>query len=293
MIFGILGAFLTAFFAVGGTILWQRKKLHQDVNFKEFLGPKTLILLIPAMLLMWLLPYGIILILPFSLALSTASPAARNAWKEHRQTRLVFISLFLVTLLFTSMLPVGQPRSPAEWGEPMFTENPNAPLLPASEQHTWLLVSISSPLDAVIIQSMVLRVPYQYGPMYASTSMLQISSLFGLEQGRLEQAILLLDERVSTNLDPDEMNLDPLLVENKHVYPTNAGQIELDVRVFDLRSLALGIDPKGGKVGHVVIVADSRWGGEVDMLVVVRPVTHSEIDTDPFAERYVGQWLDA
>ena len=292
MIFGILGAFLTAFFAIGGTILWQRKKLHQHLDVKEFLGPKTLILLIPAMLLMWLIPYGIILILPFSLILSIASPAARNAWKDHQQTRLVFISLFLVTLLFTSMLPVGQPRSPAEWGEPMFTENPNAPLFPASEQHTWLLASISSPLDAVIIQSMVLRVPYQYSPMYASTSMLQISSLFGLEQGRLEQAILLLDERVSTNLDPDEMNLDPLLVESKHMYPTNAGQVELDVRVFDLRSLALGIDPKGGKVGHVVIVADSRWGGEVDMLVIVRPVTHSEIDTDPFAERYVGQWLD-
>ena len=293
MMFGIFGAFLTVLIATWGTILWQRKNMHQHVNVKEFLGPNTWMLLIPAILLMWLLPYGILLILPFSLLLSWASPAARHAWEGHKQVRLVFISLFMITLLMTSMLPVDQPKNPAEWGEPMFTENPNAPLFPASEQHTWLLASISAPRDAVILQSMVLRVPYQYGPVYASTSMLQISSLFGLEQGRLEQAILLLDERVSTNLDPDEMNLDPLLVEDKHMYPTNTGQVELDVRVFDLRSLSLGVDPKGSKVGHVVIVADPRWGGEVDMLVVVRPITHSELTTDPFAERYVGQWLDA
>jgi hypothetical protein len=293
MMFGIAGALTTFGGAIAATVFWHKKKSEVEPSIKAFIGPKSFGFVITMFVLMWIVPYGALILLPLGIGITLASPAGRKDWQHHKQPRIVFLSVFVVLLLCTSMFPVQQPRASESWGQPLFTENPNAPAVPASEQYTWLIASFNAPLDAVILQSMVIRTPYQYGQYHEATSMLQISSLFNLENSRLEQAIFLLDERVSTNLDPDEMNLDPLLVENKHKYPTDAGHVELDVRLYDLRSLALGLDPKGGKVGHVVIVADGRWGGEVDMLVIVRPITHSEIETDPFGERFVAQWLAA
>jgi len=293
MMFGIAGALTTWGCAIAATFFWHKKKSEVKPSLKAFIGPKSFGFVTTMFVLMWIVPYGALILLPLGIAITLASPAGRKDWQDHKHPRFVFLSVLVVILLSTSMYPVQQPRASESWGQPLFTENPEAPAMPASEQYTWLIASLNAPLDAVILQSMVIRTPYQYGQFHAATSMLQISSLFNLENARLEQAILLLDERVSTNLDPDEMNLDPLLVEDKHMYPTDAGHVELDVRLYDLRSFALGIDPEGGKVGHVVIVADGRWGGEVDMLVIVRPITHSEIETDPFGERFVAQWLAA
>ena len=294
MLFGLLQAILPFVMGFVAVWLWQVKYRTASFEARTFLGPKSLFILVPVAIGLWLVPYGILLLLPMSLLLSYSSPAGRHHWKTFKEQRVVFISVFLVVIMCSSMLPVSAPKSPDSWGSPLFTENSEAPLLPASEQYTWLLVPLSSPGDVTILQSFVLRSPHQYGPFGQASSMLEISSIFGLEQARLHQAIELLDQRLTfVTLEPDEMNLEQKLVEKTHTYATDDGNVELDVRIYNLRSLALGIDEKGEIVGEVVIVAQGRWGGEVDMLVVVRPLSHSELLTDPFAERYVKQWIQA
>ena len=50
-------------------------------------------------------------------------------------------------------------------------------------------------------------------------------------------------------------------------------------------------DPQGIKVGEVLCAAESSWGGELDILVVVRPIGHTGLNSDRYAESLTVQWL--
>ena len=77
----------------------------------------------------------------------------------------------------------------------------------------------------------------------------------------------------------------------KHTFQTATGDHELDIRLYDLRSLTLSSDPNGIKVGEVFCAAKGAWGGEVNLLVIVRPIGHTGITQDRYAESLVSQWL--
>ena len=49
----------------------------------------------------------------------------------------------------------------------------------------------------------------------------------------------------------------------------------------------------GIKVGEVFCAAKGTWGGELDLLVVVRPVGHTGITQDRYAESLTTQWISA
>jgi hypothetical protein len=252
--------------------------------------------LVISLLLIWILPYGILVIAPIGLTLSVLSPAGRIAWSQTKTPRVMVCLLLTCMIMLGSLAPVAQPKSPDSWGEPLMSENPNAPIWPASEQYTWVMAPSAGELNLEIIQSISIRTPHQLSIYGAASSSLDLATLLGLEQSRLHQAVELLDDELSfVRLNPEEMLLVPIPNQETHRYLSDTLAIdeEVVVRQYELRSLSIGTSENGVKVGEVFCAATSSWGGELQVLVIVRPVGHPDLGTDRYAEKYTLDWLSA
>ena len=284
--------------AIVFVVVLERRNSKEDELFdwRSRFGPMGFEALIATLVLMWFFPGGILLIGPVMLILSALSPAGRLAWAEYKRPRIL-VSICLILMVVTGgITPTSSPTSPSEWGQPLFTENPNAPFYPAGEQYTWLMLPESGGIDVEIVQSLSLRLPYQYGPLGAESSAFMLASLFNMEQGRLNQAVELLDQQLSAfRLDADEMILDPMLVESTHRYSSTEASVDqvVSIRMYELRSLSIGANEDGLKVGEVLCLGTSNWGGELDVLVIVRPIGHPGLSNDRFAESLAFDWLSS
>tara|TARA_B100001093_G_scaffold193134_1_gene185634 strand:+ start:8133 stop:9032 length:900 start_codon:yes stop_codon:yes gene_type:complete len=282
--------------AVACVVWFERKKSEPIDSFrlKKVFGPFGIGALIASLILVWLIPGGFLLVGPSILVLSIISPAGREAWKEFRRPR-VLVSIGLVLMVFLGgFVPPTAPNSPESWGPPLFSENPNAPLYPAGEQYTWLMLPQVGDTDLEIVQSLSLRLPYQFGPFGAESSAFILASLFDMEQGRLSQAVELLDQELTAfRLDADEMRLEPKLVEDTYRYFSTDASIDetVVVRLYDLKSLSIGTNDDGFKVGEVLCLATSSWGGTLDILVIVRPIGHPGLSNDRFSQDLAINWL--
>ena len=297
----MIGDFLPSIFLivfVTAQVFLERRKWSAEVEYRwqDMYGPYGFHALASFFILLWILPGGFLLAGPVMLLLSILSPAGRIAWESYRKSRIM-VSVGLIVMLFIGgFSPVSGPVAPSEWGAPLLTENPNAPFYPAGEQYTWLMLPESGGLDVEIVQSLTLRLPYQYGPLGAESSAFTLASLFGMEQGRLNQAIELLDQELSGfRLDVDEMKLEPMAAENTHYYSSTSAGVDESVlvRLYELRSLSIGASGEGLKVGEVLCIATSSWGGTLDVLVIVRPIGHPGLASDRFAESYALDWLSS
>ena len=260
-------------------------------EFRLAYGDKGLEMLILCVLMLWLIPWGVLIVLPSALTLSVLSPAGRESWHKFGKIRVYAIICIIVVLLIGGFAPTSNPRSPSEWGQPLFTENPNAPLYPAGQQYTWLMLPMDGGLNVEIVQSLKLRTPHQFGKLASASSTLTIADIFDMQQSRLAQAVQLLDEQIVFDIDEDEMLLSPIKDKKTHTYDTGGENLELDIRLYELRSLTLSSDPQGIKVGEVFCAAHSSWGGELDILVVVRPVGHTGLVSDRYVEGLTVHWI--
>ena len=262
----------------------NRAPQEPPVHWTEPIGRNGCIMAVVFAVLLWFVPYGILLLLPIMLVLSAASPAGREEWKFHRNPRIVALLLSVLMFAGGGMLPVSTPSAPQEWGQPTFIENPDAPLYPASEQYTWLMPSFE------IVQSLSIRMPHQTGSVGGESSTFNIAFALGVESSRMQQSIALLDEQISfVRLDPSEVKLDPISAPDTHRYIGGNEDVTLEVRLFDIKTL-ISTSEDGTKVGEVVCVGSASAGGQMDMLVVVRPVGHSSISNDRYAEAYTLDW---
>ncbi len=284
--------------AIVFVIFFEGRKLEEGALFdwRNGFGPMGFEALIATLVLMWVMPGGILLIGPVMLFLSALSPAGRLAWAEFKRPRILVSICLVLMVVAGGITPTSSPTSPSEWGEPLFTENPNAPFYPAGEQYTWLMLPEFGGTDVEIVQSLSLRLPYQYGPLGAESSAFMLASLLNMEQGRLNQAVELLDQELSAfRLDVDEMRLEPMLVESTHRYSSTEASVDqvVSVRMYELRSLSIGANEDGVKVGEVLCLGTSNWGGELEVLVIVRPIGHPGLANDRFAEALAFDWLSA
>ena len=270
-----------------------KNKLDDDeqISVKSAFGDKGLEMLIGCIVLMWIVPYGLIVIIPSALILSILSPAGRNSWRDYGKIRAYTIASMLLIVLFSGFAPTSSPKSPEMWGEPLFSENPNAPIYPAGQQYTWLNLPTDGGLNVEIIQSLTIRTPHQFGKLSAASSTLAIADLFDMQQARLDQAIQLLDQQIVFDIDEDEMKLLPIKDKQRHTYETGSKSVDLDIRMYELRSLTLNSDPNGFKVGEVFCAASPSWGGELDILVVVRPIGHTGLISDRYVESLAIPWI--
>ncbi|MDA7464460.1 hypothetical protein N9N91_01675 [Candidatus Poseidonia alphae] len=271
----------------GGLLLYllnRRAPQEPPVHWTHPVGRNGIIMAVMFTILLWIVPYGILLLLPAMLVLSALSPAGREEWREHRRTRLAALLLSVLMFAGGGMLPVSTPSAPEEWGQPAFLENPDAPLYPASEQYTWLMPSLE------IVQSLSVRMPHQTGSYGGEASTFNIAFALGVESSRMQQSIALLDEQIPfVRLDPSEVQLEPVAAPNTHRYVGGDEDVTLEVRLFTVKSL-ISTSKEGTKVGEVVCVGSASAGGQMDMLVVVRPLGHSSIANDRYAETYTLAW---
>ena len=291
MLFSVIMSFLMAAVLFLIVYISQRNETEEQIEYRLAYGDKGLEMLILCVALMWLIPWGVLVVLPVALALSALSPAGRKSWQEFGKIRAYAIISMIVVLLIGGFAPVSTPRSPSEWGDPLFTENPNAPLYPSGQQYTWLKLPTDGGLNVEIIQSLSLRTPHQLGKFGSASSTLTIADVFDMQQARMVQAIQLLDEQIVFDIDENEMLLSPVKDKKTHTYNAGGEKHELDIRLYELRSLTLSSDPQGIKVGEVFCAAESSWGGELDILVVVRPIGHTGLNSDRYAESLTVQWL--
>lgn len=240
-------------------------------------------------LMMWIVPAGALFALPLMLILSVLSPAAREEWMDHRAPRLLALGVAVVCLVATGFLPVAQPPAPEEWGQPLFTENPHAPIYPASQQYTWVTN------DIVVLQSITMRLPHQPGAIGAAGVALTLASVLGMETDRMHQAIELIDAEVAfVRLNPEEIILSPVASPTSMDVRLDSENVEsVALRNYDIKTTAFGTDTGGAKVGEVVAVAKASWGGQLDVLVIVRPLAHPTLATDGTGETWIQAWLNA
>ncbi len=263
----------------------------EAVYFSSFLAEKTTIYAFAGLILLLIVPYGVFVVLPLVLTLSFVSPAGRLDWSEYRNRRLMAGSLVLLMIGASGLMPTDTPRAPEEWGEPFATENPYAPAWPSSEQYTWVFVEPLDPTNFEIVQSLIIRTPHQPNPFHQVESSIWVSSILGLQESRMRQAIDLVDERVPIPIDSDAFRLDQKGDAQTHTFRPSSGNVELTVWVYDCYTTS-GTDPDGTKIGEVVVVGESNWGGTAELLVVVRPRVHDGLTTDPYAESIVNFWLN-
>ncbi|MEC7167906.1 MAG: hypothetical protein VXW14_02835, partial [Candidatus Thermoplasmatota archaeon] len=101
------------------------------------------------------------------------------------------------------------------------------------------------------------------------------------------------DDRVFfTRIDSEAFRLDQKGDAQTHTFRPNSGDVDLSVWVYDCYANS-GTSTNGIKIGEVVIVGQSNWGGTVDLVVIVRPESHDGLTSDPYAESLVNAWIDA
>ena len=275
---------------------WLRKPLDvEDSNraFRIIFGPLGLETALIGLVLLWVVPWGLLILLPLILVLSALSPAGRQDWKEHKKARITLCVCVVFMIVLGGSVPVQEPIAPESWGEPLLKENPNAPIYPASQQYTWLMLPDEPGFEIEIVQSMSMRLPYQYGTWGAPSTALNLASWLGMDIDRMQQAIELLDQQTAgPTLDPEEMSMIKIDLPDTHTFisTTKGVNEEVEVRVFELRSM-LSTSEEGTRVGEVLCVAKANFGGELQMLVIVRPRLHPGLSSDRFAESLVIEWL--
>jgi hypothetical protein len=294
----MLGGVITTFLLlalVAGLVLYNKKKIQSedsDFDRNEIIGEYGIETLVISILLLWIIPWGLFIVIPLILLISLVSPAGRHSWKQFNRTRIYVVISLCMILLAGGLIPVSEPISPSQWGEPLLKENPNAPIYPSGTQFTWVMLPSDGGLNVEIVQSLKLRIPHQFSQIGSASTTLDLAGIFNMEQSRLKQAVELLDEQIVLNLDSNEMNLVEIISADKHKYiDTTGNEYNLDVRLYELRSLTLSSDADGFKVGEVLCAASGSWGGELDLLVVVRPISHTGIQQDRYAEGLVSEWI--
>ena len=277
---------------------WLRRSLEVDDpnhSSRVIFGPLGLETALIGLVLLWLVPWGLLLLLPLIFVLSVLSPAGRQDWRDHKKARITLCLCVVAMIVLGGCVPVQEPVAPESWGEPLLKENPNAPIYPASQQYTWLMLPEEAGFEVEIVQSISMRLPYQYGTWGAPSTALDLASWFGMETDRMRQAIELLDQQTAgPTLDPDEISMININLPDTHTFisTTKGVNEEVEVRVFELRSL-LSTSEDGTRVGEVLCVAKASLGGELQLLVIVRPRLHPGLSSDRFAESLVIEWLSS
>ncbi|HII45112.1 MAG TPA: hypothetical protein HA327_03650, partial [Candidatus Poseidoniaceae archaeon] len=90
------------------------------ISVKSAYGDKGFEVLIGCILLMWIVPYGVIIIIPCALLLSVLSPAGRKSWRDYGKIRACAIASMLLIVLVSGFAPTPTPKAPDSWGDPLF-----------------------------------------------------------------------------------------------------------------------------------------------------------------------------
>ena len=234
-----------------------------------------------------ILPAGLFFWGPISLLGSLATDEWRLDWKREWKPRSLICAMIIASIVLAAGLPTPTPMGAQEWGEPLFYDNPESPLWPASEQHLWAL---SSPELAVVTVTTT-RLPGAVSPLGTSEVSAELVQLLGADQERMKQAIHRMSELtiLRSLFNPDNFDLVPIPSEGHHRYYSSAMDIDVDLVAVRQHVTYDSLIP-GSEVLEVLTVYRADWGGVVTTLTVVRPTANSG---DVWVEGIVLDWLNS
>ena len=228
-----------------------------------------------SILLLWVIPWGILAICPLILALSFASPAAREEWSKFKNRRIAIGIILLLMLNSLGFYPVSEPSAPEEWGKPLFTENPDAAAWPASEQYTWFY-------DGAVIGVVNIRTPHTFSPFAQDSSSITLGVILGMHNQRMRQSIDVMNSYIPTfSIDADAFSLEDIESEGGHSY----GDEDYFIARFNVKR-----DGFETALATVLIVGFPIDVGELTILTITRPITSSQDDV--FEEKLVLQYIE-
>ena len=263
-------------------------------KFTQYLGKSAVIIWYIGIVMLWIIPFSSILVPVALIALSLLSPYGRMEWKEYRKHRVQIIATGLVIILTAGFIPATVPVEPSEWGQPLPVQS-SSDLYPSGSESAWLINSDG--IDWSFVVSYKINTPHQFGGLGHSSVTLSLADAFSLEEGKLSSAVDLLDEQLTFfSIDSEDISLvrEPGLPTHSYSYEDISGQqdVELNYRIWSLNSLALGTSEQGVTVAEVLLVSVDSWGGSIDMLAVIRPISSDDLAQDRFAEDLVSVWLN-
>ena len=226
-------------------------------------------------LLLWIIPWGLFVIIPLALALSVISPAARAEWSKFKNRRISIGIVLIVLLNSFALYPVSEPEGAEEWGNPIATENPHAASWPASEQYTWFY-------DGSVIGIVNSRTPHTFCAWSQDSSSVALGVMLGMHNQRMRQSIEVMNSYIPTfSIDSETFSLEEVETEGSHQY---AGE-DYFVARFNVKK-----DGFETTLATVLIVGFPNTGGELTLLSITRPITSSQDDV--FEEKIVLQYLE-
>ena len=263
-------------------------------KFTQYLGKSAVIVWYIGLVMLWIIPFSSILVPVALITLSLLSPYGRMEWKEYRRERIQITATGLVIILTAGFIPATIPVEPSEWGQPLPVQS-SSDIYPSGSESAWLINSDG--IDWSFVVSYKINTPHQFGGLGHSSVTLSLADAFSLEEGKLSSAVDLLDEQLTFfSIDSEDISLvrEPGLPTHSYSYEDNSGQqdVELNYRIWSLNSLALGTSEQGVTVAEVLLVSVDSWGGSIDMLAVIRPISSDDLAQDRFAEDLVSVWLN-
>ena len=263
-------------------------------KFTQYLGKSAVVIWYIGVVMLWIIPFSSILVPVALITLSLLSPYGRMEWKEYRRERIQITATGLVIILTAGFIPATIPVEPSEWGQPLPVQS-SSDIYPSGSESAWLINSDG--IDWSFVVSYKINTPHQFGGLGHSSVTLSLADAFSLEEGKLSTAVDLLDEQLTFfSIDSEDISLvrEPGLPTHSYSYEDISGQqnIELNYRIWSLNSLALGTSEQGVTVAEVLLVSVDSWGGSIDLLAVIRPISSDDLAQDRFAEDLVSIWLN-
>lgn len=276
---------------------WYINRGSEDESsrkFTQYLGKSAVVIWYIGLIMLWIIPFSSVLVPVVLITLSLLSPYGRMEWKEYRRERIQITATGLVIILTAGFIPATIPVEPSEWGQPLPVES-SSEIYPSGSESAWLINSDG--IDWSFVVSYKINTPHQFGGLGHSSVTLSLADAFSLEEGKLSSAVDLLDEQLTFfSIDSEDISLvrEPGLPTHSYSYEDISGQqvVELNYRIWSLNSLALGTSEQGVTVAEVLLVSVDSWGGSIDMLAVIRPISSDNLAQDRFAEDLVSVWLN-
>ena len=276
---------------------WYINRGSEDESsrkFTQYLGKSAVVVWYIGLGMLWIIPFSSILVPVALITLSLLSPYGRMEWKEYRRERIQITATGLVIILTAGFIPATIPVEPSEWGQPLPVQS-SSDIYPSGSESAWLINSDG--IDWSFVVSYKINTPHQFGGLGHSSVTLSLADAFSLEEGKLSSAVDLLDEQLTFfSIDSEDISLvrEPGLPTHSYSYEDISGQqdVELNYRIWSLNSLALGTSEQGVTVAEVLLVSVDSWGGSIDMLAVIRPISSDDLAQDRFAEDLVSVWLN-
>ncbi len=295
---GAMVAWLVPLILLVGTIGVEWKRKYPDVHIKDYVRADHFTVGILALCIaIWLIPVGWLLIFPISIIAlgiyAIASEGARAMWISRWKARGMLVIAVAIGVFLSGFGAVSKPIGPAEWGEPDLTENPDAPAWPASEQYTWIQMEGILPTDLTIIVANNVRLPGTLAPYGSASTVLWWLEFSDTDDARLKQSIetmLAESKGVFPESYADHFALQTVSSGETHEY----GSENLP---YSHKYVTVDLFGETTKIAEVITVAMGSWGGEVQLLTMIKPMIGQTspfyVDNDEMGASFVEPWLKA